>query len=340
MTTLTHDLPNQPGTATVSPEGPAASRSLMGDAFGRLARNRTAIVCLVIVAVYVLVGFASLLPYFDRKINEHYNSDQTYQAPTFILRDAAGRRTLAPPGYWLGLEVEGRSVLWRVLYGTRVALLITLFASLLSLGIGTVLGVLAGYFGGWIDDIITWLYSVISSIPWLILVIALAYVIQGSDEPSSQLNQNWVQRLFGGVTTIILALGLTDWVGLCRLMRAEVLKLRERDFVAAARAMGFGHLRIIFRHILPGTLHLIIITFSLGAVSYVQVEVILAFLGLGITDKPSWGRMIDDAKLELLGGHWWQLAAATTAIFIISLALNVLGDFLRDALDPKLRGLD
>ncbi len=110
---------------------------------------------------------------------------------------------------------------------------------------------------------------------------------------------------------MILPLGLTDWVGLCRLIRGEVIKLRDLDFVVAARALGLGQPRILFRHILPNTFHIILITFSLSSVAYVQVETILAFLGLGITSKPSWGRMIDDSKLELLRGVWWELTAAT-----------------------------
>jgi peptide/nickel transport system permease protein len=339
VTIISHDLPNQPGTGIVpTGDGPGgavdAPDSLTRDAWRRLRRSKLAMASLVIVTLYALVGLASLLPFFDEKINEQLG-EKTYQAPTFTLPDG----TVAPPAYWLGLEVQGRSVFWRLLYGTRVALLITVCASAISLFIGTLLGVLAGYFGGWVDDLITFIYSVVNSIPWLLLVIAMAYVIQGREDISLG-NETWVQKWLGGIATVILAMGLTDWVGLCRLMRAEVLKVRERDFVTAGRAMGLGHFRILFRHVLPNTFHLVIITFSLGAVSYVQVEVILAFLGLGITDKPSWGRMIDDAKLELQRGVWWQVTAATVAIFILSLALNLLGDFLRDALDPRLRGKD
>jgi ABC-type dipeptide/oligopeptide/nickel transport system permease subunit len=137
---------------------------------------------------------------------------------------------------------------------------------------------------------------------------------------------------------VILSLGLTDWVGLCRLVRGEVIKLRDSDMVAAGRALGLSEFRILFRHILPNVSHIIIITFTISAVGYLQVEVVLAFLGLGVTSKPSWGRMIDDAKLSLLRGDWWEVTAATAAIFIICMALNLLGDSLRDALDPKLRG--
>ena len=137
---------------------------------------------------------------------------------------------------------------------------------------------------------------------------------------------------------VILSLGFTDWVSLCRLIRGEVIKLRDSDMVTAARAIGLTEPRILFRHIVPNVSHLIIITFTLGAIGYLQVEVVLAFLGLGVTSKPSWGRMIDDAKVSLLRGVWWEVTAATAAIFVICMALTLLGDALRDALDPKIRG--
>lgn len=317
---------------------PEPARSLASDAWRRILHSKLSLICLLVVAIYLVVGLASLLPVFDRKITEPLNDGAPYQPPRLFEQRADGSQHLLTPAYWLGTEFQGRSVFWRVLYGTRIALLITVCASAMSLGIGTVLGVISGYFGGWVDDLITWLYSTISSVPWLLLVIAMAYAIQGRTTTGE--GHNALMRLLGGTFTVIMSLGLTDWVTLCRLMRGEVIKLRDRDFVAAARAMGLGHWRILFRHILPNTTHLIIITFSLGAVSYVQVEVVLAFLGLGITDKPSWGKMIDDAKLELLRGVWWQVTAATVAIFVLCLALNILGDALRDALDPKLRGVE
>jgi ABC-type dipeptide/oligopeptide/nickel transport system permease subunit len=340
VTAITHDLPNDAG-AELMPAGLEAPRSMAREFLHRLKKSFLAQVCLAVCIVYGLIGVASFLPVFDRKINENLNADKTYAPPAIFKRGGDNQIVgVNPPAYWFGLDFQGRSVFWRVLYGTRVALLITICASILSLGIGTVLGIMAGFFGGWVDDLITWLFSTVSSIPWLLLVIAMAYAIQGNDPLPGIQKHAALQRIFGGVTTVIIALGLTDWVGLCRLMRGEVIKLRERDFVIAGRALGLGNARILFRHILPNTFHLVIITFSINAVAYVQVEVVLAFLGLGITDKPSWGRMIDDAKLELLRDVWWQLTAATVAIFILSLALNLLGDFLRDALDPRLRGVD
>jgi peptide/nickel transport system permease protein len=329
-------LPEQGQSAgvAVSLESP---RSLGGEAWRRIVRKPATFICLIVVAAYVCVSLLTFTPIFDKRIEEPLSADKSYAPPALHHTWPDGTTTLAP-ACWFGLDFEGRSVFWRVLYGTRTALLITVFASAISLSIGAALGLLAGYFGGWIDDLITWLFSTVSSIPWLLMVIALAWVIQNNQSLNAGAAPSRLEVIFGGTTSIILALGFTDWVGLCRLIRGEVLRLRDLDFVVAARAIGLGHGRILFRHILPNTFHLVIITFSLGAVSYVQVEVILAFLGLGVTSKPSWGRMIDDSKLELLRGVWWEVTAATVAIFILCLALNILGDALRDALDPKLHG--
>jgi len=307
-------------TLPVAPQSDEdASRSLWADAWKRLSRRPSAMICMAIVAIYLLIGLASFLPVFTRKIDQAVADG--YQGPR--LRDDSGRIKF---DLWLGTDIQGFPVIWRLLYGTRVALMITIYASILSLGIGVTLGMLAGYFGGWIDEIITWLFTTVSSIPWVLLMIALVYALKGME--------------LDPVVMIVLALGFTDWVGICRLIRGEVLKHRDRDYVQAARAAGVGTPRILARHILPNVFHLVIISFSLGAVAYVQAEVVLTFLGLGITGRPSWGRMIDDAKLELLRGVWWQAVAATAAIGILCLALNLLGDALRDALDPRLRGSD
>jgi peptide/nickel transport system permease protein len=328
-----------------------------------VARGRLNKICLAIVGIYFLVGLLSLLPApsqiglgnvpgfksiksFDQLIDYKYDPDQPYAPPALSYKDSQGIRHYSP-AMWFGLDFSGHSVFWQVLYGARTALLITVLTSVLMLSIGTCLGMIAGYFGGWIDDIITWVYSVIGTIPWLLLVIAMTYILSSNeslkDPPTHAPGP--VAAFFKNILPtdlliVIFALGLTDWVSLCRLIRGETLKLRDSDMVAAGRALGLSELRIIFRHILPNVSHLIIITFTLSAVGYLQVEVVLSFLQLGVSSKPSWGHMIDDAKLTLLRGVWWEVTAATGAIFIICMALTLLGDSLRDALDPKLRGRD
>jgi peptide/nickel transport system permease protein len=316
----------------------APPTSIGRQALGQLVGKRISLASLIVVSFYVLVGLLSFTPFVKDRIDQSYSLDNAYAPPALRQTLADGSKTISP-AVWFGLDFEGRSVFWRAAYGTRMALLIMVCTCAISISIGAVLGLIAGYFGGWVDDLITWLYSTVSSIPWLLLVIALAYVIQNIQMVNARPAPSWIAEFFGGSTTVILALGLTDWVGLCRLIRGEVIKLRDLDFIVACRAMGLSEGRILLRHILPNTMHIILITFSLSSVAYVQVETVLAFLGLGITSKPSWGRMIDDSKLELLRGVWWELAAATVAILVLSLALNILGDALRDALDPKLHGV-
>jgi ABC-type dipeptide/oligopeptide/nickel transport system permease subunit len=315
MTVVTQ-MPNAPEVVEAGLD--ALPRTTTREAWRAIRSSPSSLVCLVIVGIYLLVGLFSLTPLMDHKIADKVGG--IYDPPRW-----------GAPGVLFGTDIQGRSVFWRTLYGTRVALVITIVASAVSISIGVVTGIIAGYFGGWIDSVIVWLFTTLSSVPWILLVIAIAYSLQTHET---------LNDYFGGLPIVILALGLTDWVLLCRLLRGEVLKHRERDYVTAARAAGAGHARILIRHIFPNVFHLVIITFSLDAVAYVQAEVALTFLGLGITSKPSWGRMIDDAKLELLRGVWWQLTAATLAIFILCLALNLLGDALRDALDPRLRGVN
>jgi peptide/nickel transport system permease protein len=159
-------------------------------------------------------------------------------------------------------------------------------------------------------------------VPGLLLLIALTFV------------------LGKGLTNVAIALGVVGWVGLCRLMRAEYMKHKQRDYVLAAHALGAGHYRVIFKHILPNTLHIVIISFSLGFVRAIMGEVILTFIGLGAqAHEPSWGRMISEARAELARDPavWWPLTGATVAMFIVCLAFNIFGDSLRDALDPKLK---
>jgi len=219
-----------------------------------------------------------------------------------------------------GTDIFGRSVATRVIKATETAVMIGVVVSIIAIVIGTTLGMLAGYFGGIIDEIIVWFYTTFSSIPSIMLLVAIAFI------------------LGKGTMTVFLSLGITSWVGLCRIVRAEVMKHKEREYIAAANAIGATHSRKLIKHILPNISHLLIINFTQTFDSAVKAEVVLSFLGLGVVGRPSWGTMIDDSKLELARGVWWQLAAATLAMFVIVLAFNILGDALRDALDPKLKG--
>jgi ABC-type dipeptide/oligopeptide/nickel transport system permease subunit len=287
---------------TPTPQG----RSLWNDALIRIKRDRVALFCLGIVLLYAVVALLTQLGVlaspWDKVIGE------AYQAPSF-----------QSPEFYLGTDLFGRSVLYKVLHGTRIAMSVGLMSSLLSVPIGVLLGAVAGYFGGWVDECVVWFYTTLSSIPNIMLLIAVTFV------------------LGKGLGAMYVALGITAWVSLARVIRGEFIKHKSRDYVIAAESLGATHKSRIFKHILPNVSHFIIINLSIQFMSAIKAEVILSFLGLGVQGQPSWGVMIDDAKLELSRGVWWQLAGATIAMFFIVLAFNLLGDSLRDALDPKIK---
>ena len=227
-----------------------------------------------------------------------------------------------PPGtagHWLGTDNLGRDVAARVVQGARIAFQVGVVTSLIAIPIGVLLGCLAGYFGGRMDDVIVWLYSTVACMPGLLFILAISMVVGK------------------GLLGVYLGIGLTTWVGLCRLLRGEVMKHRDRAYVLAARSLGYGDLRILFRHILPNVVHIVIITFSLRFPAAIGTEVFMSFLGIGVQGEPSWGVMIGNARLRLWQGVWWEMAAVTAAILVVVWAFNLVGDSLRDALDPRLR---
>jgi peptide/nickel transport system permease protein len=237
----------------------------------------------------------------------------------------------------LGRDIQGRSVVSGCTHAIRTAINVGLVTSLIAIPIGLVLGALAGFYGGKVDDFIVWLYSTVASIPSLLLILSISYVILHINLESLKGTVFEGIKNFKGLFAVYIAIGMTTWVGLCRLIRAEFLKHKERDYVASAQAVGAGDSRVIFRHILPNVFHLVIINFSIRFVFAVQTEVIVSYLGLGVQGMASWGRMINDAKQALGQGVWWELAGATGFMFFLVLAFNIFGDILRDALDPKLR---
>lgn len=280
------------------------TNSLWIDAFRRLRVDKTAMFSLIIVIVFSMIAILSWIGLLASNWSEEVGGSNMAPSLEFIF----------------GTDLFGRSVFSKVIHGTQIAMSVGLVTSLIAIPIGVILGALAGYFGGWVDDVITWFYTTFSSIPNIMLLISITMI------------------LGKGIFAVYVALGATGWVSLCRLIRGEVMKHKEREYVQAAGAIGGGHMRKLFLHILPNVTHLVIINTSLQFQTAIKSEVILSYLGLGVQGEPSWGTMIDDAKLELARGVWWQLAAATLAMFLIVLAFNLLGDALRDALDPKLKG--
>jgi peptide/nickel transport system permease protein len=255
----------------------------------------------------------------DRVFAPETFKEESYSAPLASTAFYGGRPLAFPGRHLLGTDILGRDVVYRALKGVRVALLIGVFTSLIVIPIALLFGVTAGYFGRRIDDGVFFLMTVLASVPDLLLLIALVMV------------------LGKGTVQVCIALGVTGWVRFCRIARGETLKLRESDYVAAARALGASDARIIFRHILPNLAHLVIITFALLFTAMVLTEAVLSYLGVGIDG--SWGQMIDQARNELARTPiiWWNIAAAAVLLFTLVLAVNSIADAMRDIADPRTR---
>ncbi len=224
----------------------------------------------------------------------------------------------------LGGDRLGRDVLAKAIKGTEISVVVGVAAAVVATLIGTMLGAFAGYFGGKVGDITEWFYNVFESIPNILLIFAFAAV----------LNRR-------GVDTVVIILALTGWTGMYRQVRAEFIKHRSREYVRSAEAIGASNWSRMFKHILPNVSHVVLVRMSLLTVGFIKAEVILSYLGLGVrVDQVSWGTMLAEAQSELILGHWWQLAAATLFMAMFVTAFSLMADALRDALDPKLRGLE
>ncbi|MBL8304020.1 MAG: ABC transporter permease, partial [Ideonella sp.] len=224
----------------------------------------------------------------------------------------------------------GRDVLSKAIKGAEVSILVGVLAALAATLIGTVLGALGGFYGGKVGDALEWLYNVFTSIPNILLIFTFAAVLNRADAIVPK-----------GIWSIVVILALTGWTGIYRLVRGEFLKHSTRDYVRAAEAVGASNSSRIFRHILPNVSHVVLVQLSIHVVSFIKAEVILSYLGLGVAvDQVSWGSMLAEAQSELILGYWWQLAAATVFMAVFVTAFSLFTDALRDALDPKLRGLE
>lgn len=241
----------------------------------------------------------------------------------------------------LGTDKVGQDVFYQALKSIRTGLLIGTLTTLVMLPAAILLGIMAGYFRGWVDDIIQYLYTTLNSIPGVLLIAAAILMLQvymnnHADEFNSLVERADLRLLF-----LCLILGVTSWTGLCRLLRGEAIKLREMDYVQAAEAFGVGHFRIILRHILPNVLHIVIITLVLDFSGLVLAEAVLSYVNIGVDPTTdSWGNMINSARLEMAREPivWWSLAAAFVFMFALVLAANLFSDVVRDAFDPRLRG--
>jgi peptide/nickel transport system permease protein len=220
-----------------------------------------------------------------------------------------------------GADKWGHDILKKTIKGGQTSIVVGLVAALVAVSLGTLFGAVSGFYGGKVDDLFNWFYSVFTSIPSILMILTVAAVLQTK-----------------GVLTIVLILGLTGWTGPYRLIRAEYIKHKAREYVMAADAIGASSWRRMFSHILPNVSHVALVQMSILVVGFIKAEVILSFLGFGVpVGVVSWGSMLNEAQNELILGKWWQLAAAASAMALLVTAFSLFADALRDALDPKLK---
>ncbi len=267
-------------------------------------RNRLALGgLLVILITFLVAGFAPILAPYDPG-----KTDVSLK--------------LKPPStrHYLGTDQLGRDVFSRMLYGSRVSLSVGFVAVAISILIGILVGALAGYYGGWVDSLLMRFVDVMLCFPSFFLILTVVALLGPS--------------LF----KVMVVIGITSWMGTSRFVRAEFLTLRERDFVQAARALGVRDRRIIFRHILPNALAPVFVTATLDVATAILVEAGLSFLGFGVQPPaPSWGNILTEGRIYIFDA-WWLTVFPGLAILITVLSFNLLGEGLRDALDPRLRG--
>ncbi|HEY8757371.1 MAG TPA: ABC transporter permease [Candidatus Limnocylindria bacterium] len=294
----------------VAPADAHVSRSLWNNAWYKLRRDRLTIAAVAVLLLLALI--AALAPVFADNVF-HYKFEQqdlfhTYEKPSFN-----------PPAYLLGTDEVGRSQVVRLLFGGQVSLFVGFVAALVNFAVGVPVGLAAGYFRGAFDDFITWFITTLNGIPQLYLLLIVAALWQP------------------GPLTLIIIIGLLNWTGITLYVRGQTISLREREYVTSAHAIGATHARVMFRHILPNVLPLIFVLAAIDVGAIVLLESALSFLGLGILPPtPSWGNMLTNGASYFVRA-WWLVVSPGVMIFLTVLCLYLIGDGLRDALDPRLK---
>ena len=240
-----------------------------------------------------------------------------------------------------GTDKVGQDVFYQSLKSVRTGLVIGTLTTLVMLPFAILMGLMAGYFRGWIDDVIQYLYTTLSSIPGVLLIAAAILMSQVYMDNHMDDSIGLAQRADIRLLILCLILGVTSWTGLCRMLRGEAMKLREMDYVQAAQAFGVSQFRIILRHLLPNVMHIVMISIVLDFSGLVLAEAVLSYINIGVDPSMhSWGNMINSARLEMAREPivWWSLAAAFVFMFMLVLAANLFADAVRDAFDPRIRG--
>jgi oligopeptide transport system permease protein len=291
--------------ASAEPATPIRSRGLWGDAFHRLTRNRLALVGLIIISMLAVIAFMPGI----RRYDPYDDQDRAH--------------TYAPPSaeHWLGTDNLGRDNWSRVLTGLRISLQVGVYTQIVVLIIGLAVGSVAALGGRFFDNVMMRFTDIAYAFPDLLLIILL-------------------QSVFGrGLGQVILAISLVAWTTIARIVRAQMLSLRERDFVLAARALGAKEHHVVFRHLLPNTLGPVIVAVTFGIPTAIFAEAVLTFIGLGLRlPTASLGRLVADGR-DLVERNAWIVASPAIVISLLMLSFTFLGDGLRDALDPRTRGL-
>ncbi len=240
----------------------------------------------------------------------------------------------------LGTDKVGQDVLYQTLKSVRTGLVIGTLTTLVMLPLALFMGIAAGYFKGWIDDVIQYIYTTLNSIPGVLLIAAAVLMLQVYMNNHPESFVTIAERADMRLLFLCIILGLTSWTGLCRILRGETLKLREAEYVLAARALGAGSLTILHRHILPNLMHIVMIAIVLDFSGLVLAEAVLSYVGVGVDPSMiSWGNMINSARLEMARDPvvWWSLTAAFISMFTLVLAANLFADVVRDAFDPRMQ---
>lgn len=320
-----HPASAEPARSAAVPHGKSPSRI----AFDRLRKDKVAVTCFVIVVFFVLVAvLAGVLTRLEGQDYAAFNTD---------LVDEYGYPVIGPTAdHWFGVEPKtGRDNFARWVYGARPSLIIAFMATVVGTIIGVVMGLLAGFLGGWVDRFISWLIDFVLSLPYLLFAIAMVPIVESMRGGSFNLSPDEQAQIRFYV--LIFVLSFFGWAGLARIIRGEVLSLREREFVLAAKAIGVPTRQVLFKELLPNLVAPIVISASLALPAYVTAEAGLSFLGVGLVEPiPSWGQTIAQAttffKADPL--YLWLPVVGITALV---LALALLGDAIRDAFDPKTR---
>ena len=312
MTAQTDTLIPSLGRETIAP--PLSPSQLL---WRRFRKHKMAIIGgigFIFLLLFILVG-SIIIP--EKKANEV---------------DLSAR--LSPPTsvHWMGTDSTGRDIFARIIYGGQISLLVGVLAVAISVSLGTIVGGIAGYFGGWVDSILMRFTEAILSIPQLFLLIVLGKYL-GKDIQTI----TFMGRSFSGsVGIVIVVIGATSWMVLARIVRANVLSLREMDYVSASKSLGANNMRVIFSHLIPNTFGAIIVDSTLGLAGAILNEAYVSFLGLGVQPPTSsWGNMLTSAQSFIQRGAWWMWVFPSLFIIFTILCINLLGDGLRDAFDPR-----